>query len=208
MASNILPKDFPQFEESIYAGFGIRIGALLLDILILAPIFIGLSYIEGMSHQMHFIVMPLTVALALTVNVLLVKLYGATPGKYIAGIKIVKLDGTNVGWNEAVLRYFVDFCLMAFGLYITHMAIMSMSDAAYQELTFMTRGMTLQATNPLMFQIQGWFSLIWMLSEYIVLLTNKRRQAFHDFIANTLVIKSKYQHQVLEINAQEAEKVE
>jgi uncharacterized RDD family membrane protein YckC len=32
----------------------------------------------------------------------LVKKYGGTPGKLIVGIKIIKLDGTDVTWKEAI----------------------------------------------------------------------------------------------------------
>ena len=68
---------------------------------------------------------------------------------------------------------------------------MSMSDAHYADIsiTLATRGRELRAHLP------GWYrgvevaSQLWMLSEFVVLLMNKRRRALHDYLAGTVVIR-------------------
>ncbi|MFY0627698.1 MAG: RDD family protein [Reichenbachiella sp.] len=196
----LLPKLFPQFDESVYAGFGPRIGAFVLDFLIIMPFAIGLGFLQGMSQQVALVTLVFqALVFGFIYQIFFIKQYGATPGKHIAGIKVVKLDGTDVGWNEAILRAFVDILFMIFGLVITYMAIMSMSDEAYQALSFTTRGPKLQEWNPTLFTIQGFGPLIWALTEFIVLWTNTHRKDFRDFIGETLQIKRNYQKQILEI---------
>ena len=199
---NILPKEFPQFEESVYAGFGRRLGAILLDILITLPFLMGIGYVQGMSQTLYTAGLVVVFIFIFFYYIYAVKAYGASPGKHIAGIKIVKLDGTDVTWNEAILRSLVDICLMAFGFTIGYLSVMSMSADEYESLTFMTRGPRMQEYSPEMFMVQGILGFVWPFSEPIVLLFNKRRRALHDFIGETLVIKAKYQKQILEIAAQ------
>ncbi len=204
MSISILPKNFPQFDESIYAGFGPRIGAFLLDFLILIIFGIALAFLQAVSQSMAILALVIQViAFGFVYQILFVKLYGATPGKFAAGIKIVKLDGTNVGWGEAVLRAFVDLVFMAFGVAIVYLSIMSMSAEAYEALTLVNRQITIEKWNPTLFTIQKFVPLTWALSEFVVLWTNKRRRDLRDFIGDTLQIKSKYQKEVLEIMADE-----
>lgn len=50
--------------------------------------------------------------------------------------------------------------------------------------------------------LPAWYVLVdtvnqlWVWSEFIVLLFNKRKRAIHDFIAGTVVIKQEYREQV------------
>jgi uncharacterized RDD family membrane protein YckC len=201
----LLSKEYPQFEESIYAGFWLRLGANLLDFIFIMIFGICVYFLQLVSEPMFYLGITLQLALMFFYGVYFIKQYGATPGKYIAGIKIVKLDGTDAGWNEAVQRYFVDFCIAMFGLVVNYMAVQSIGYTDFQEMGFAERGMAVQAFNPALLQVQQYLAMGWFLSELIVLLTNKRRRALHDFIGETLVIKAKYQQQVLEIEGQKSE---
>ena len=203
METKILPKHFPQFDESIYAGFLPRLGALILDILIVFPIGIGFYFLQLISEPVFYVALVTQFLFFLAFGIYLVKQYGGTPGKLIVGIKVVKLDGTNVGWGEAFMRNFVDFCLMVFGMSLGYMAIESIGYSEYQSMDFMKRGLEVQAYNPSLFKIQQWAGLVWGVSELIVLLTNPRRRGLHDFIGETLIIKKKYQKQALDLVADE-----
>jgi uncharacterized RDD family membrane protein YckC len=44
-----------------------------------------------------------------------------------------------------------------------------------------------------------WISNIWLYSELIILFTNGRRRSFQDFIAGTVVVKTKYLNRIKEI---------
>ena len=52
--------------------------------------------------------------------------------------------------------------------------------------------------SPVLFSIYSWLSNIWVYSEFIVLLTNKRKRALHDFIANTVIIRTKHHQAILD----------
>ncbi len=87
------------------AGFWIRLGANLLDGLMIGiPLFIiamilGLS--DDQSNTLNSIINPIY---SLVVPVIW---YGYTVGKRICGIRIVKLDGSNVGIGTMLLRIIV-----------------------------------------------------------------------------------------------------
>jgi uncharacterized RDD family membrane protein YckC len=46
--------------------------------------------------------------------------------------------------------------------------------------------------SPIFFSVYRWSGNIWYWSEFIVLLTNRRKRAIHDFIAGTVVVKDDY----------------
>ncbi len=52
--------------------------------------------------------------------------------------------------------------------------------------------------SPIFFLIYTWVSNIWIYSEFIVLLTNKRKRAIHDYIAGTIIVKAKYIDEIRE----------
>jgi len=90
---------------------------------------------------------------------------------------------------EALLRYAPEFLL---GLVMSLALIpplLQMTDAEYHALSFMERSKRLVELAP------GWFKpvqivqQIWIWSEFIVMLTNRKRRALHDFIAGTVVVR-------------------
>jgi uncharacterized RDD family membrane protein YckC len=45
---------------------------------------------------------------------------------------------------------------------------------------------------PVAFSVHTWLSNIWFYSELIVMLTNKKRRAIHDYMAGTVIVKTQY----------------
>src|SRR5258708_18759820 len=94
-----------------YAGFWPRLASLLLDFLSLVPLVFLMCW--GMSHYRLFqayCFLP-NLLFCLFFGVYLVRRFGGTPGKLLVGIRIRKLDGSPVGYREAILRYLPDFIL-------------------------------------------------------------------------------------------------
>ncbi len=121
-------------------------------------------------------------------SVYLVRRYGGTPGKLIMGIRIRKLDGEPVGYYEALLRYFPEFI---FGLLISIgliFPLFQMSDVEYHALSFMERSKRIVELAPSWYRPLQIAQTIWVWGELIVLLTNRKRRALHDFIARTVVV--------------------
>lgn len=172
-----------------YAGFWKRFGAYWLDVIIMIPVMVIAVWGNELSRyfQLYYLIPGLLIGLWF--NVYLVKRYGGTPGKLILKIKITKLDGSDVGYREAALRYSVLFFLSILSSIPMILASQGMTDAEYFSVGWQYRSVALMERTP------GWYNLvtiatnIWIWSEFIVILTNKKRRAIHDFIAGTVVIK-------------------
>jgi uncharacterized RDD family membrane protein YckC len=192
MTDKKTPLTIDGISESIYAGFWTRLGSLLLDFLILLPYVFLILYINGLSTNAYYFTFIPGLIFHFWFSIYLVKKYGGTPGKLIVGIKIIKLDGTGVTWREAILRQIVNFILAIFGSVITIIALSKADIEYYESLTWITKQQYLFALIPVLFKIYTWTNNIWVYSELLVLLFNKRKRALHDFIADTEIVKTKY----------------
>ena len=172
-----------------YGGFWRRFAAMWLDFLVLLPLFL-LVFWAGERYRLfsvYYFVPGLLVGLFFSVY--LVRRFGGTPGKLMMRLRIRKVSGEPVGYREALLRYAPEFL---FGLLITlalMLTVLQMTDAEYRAMSFMERSKRLVDLAP------GWFrpvqilQQVWIWGEFIVLLTNRKRRALHDFIAGTVVIR-------------------
>lgn len=205
MANKKTPLTIDGISESIYAGFWTRLGSLLLDFLIMLPYVFLVLYINGLSKNAYYFTFIPGLIFHFWFSIYLVKKYGGTPGKLIVGIKILKLDGTDVTWREAILRQIIAFVLTIFASIMTFYAL-SMADGEYYEsLGWMQKQQYLFGLTPILFKIYTWTNNIWVYSELFVLLFNKRKRALHDFIADTVIVKTKYIEKIREvINADQA----
>jgi len=174
-----------------YAGFWRRIGAHFLDLIIFSPLFV-LSIWGNFHFRLFNIYMFVPeIFISIFYNIYLVKRYGATPGKLLLKIKIAKLDGSSVGYQEAVLRQSVVFILSIIAniAILTASLNLNMTDDQYFALHWMER------SHKILENASSWYKYvqivmgIWVWGEFIVMLTNKRRRAIHDFMAGTVIIK-------------------
>jgi uncharacterized RDD family membrane protein YckC len=156
-------------------------------------------YINGLSKNAYYFTFIPGLIFHFWFSIYLVKRYGGTPGKLIVGIKIIKLDGTDVTWREALLRQIISFVLTIFAAIMTIYAL-SMADGEYYEsLGWMQKQQYLFSLTPILFTIYTWTNNIWVYSELLVLLFNKRRRALHDFIAGTVIVRTKYIEKMREV---------
>ena len=190
-------ESFPKLEkrepevQSMYASFWQRLGAYLLDFLILLPI-IALGIWGGEQSRLFsaYYLLP-GIAFNFWFHAYLVKRYGGTPGKLIVGIKITKLEGEPVGYIEAVLRYSVLFVLGLISQVTLLQATLGMSEAEYFALDWQERMLRIQELAPSWLGSITLLTNIWVWSEFAVMLTNKKRRAIHDFMAGTVVVRAK-----------------
>ncbi len=170
-----------------YGGFWRRLGALLLDLLVNVPIMA--LFIWGEQYRAFDIwsFIPSQIV-GLFYSVYLVKRFGGTPGKLIAGLQIRKVNGELIGYKEAFLRNLPDFI---FGLLISIAmlaAVLGMSDAQYHSYGFMERAQREAELAPSWLKPLQGLQNVWTWSEFLILLTNRKKRALHDFIAGTVVI--------------------
>jgi len=105
-----------------YAGFWIRVGARLVDMIILltvqaftALIFFGtfgaefsprLMLTKPIALRLGF--QFLSYAIGIVYETAFLHYRGATPGKMALGLQVVRSDGRSLGWGVSVGRYFMN----------------------------------------------------------------------------------------------------
>lgn len=192
MTSKKTPLTIDGISTSIYAGFWIRLGSLLLDFIILLPVVIIILYLNGLSKNAFYYTLLPNLIFSFWYRIYLVKKQGGTPGKLIMGIKIIKIDGSDVSWKEAILREIVNYGLTFFISIVTIIALSQADTAHYESLTWLTKQQYLMTLMPIFFTIYTWSSNTWVYSEFFVLLFNKRKRALHDFMAKTVIVRAMY----------------
>ena len=113
-------------------------------------------------------------------------------------MKIIKLNGESIDWKEAILRHLVLLLLTLFSVAMMTSCLISADETIFKSLGWLKRSEYLMSLSPVFFLIYTWVSNIWIYSEFIVLLTNKRKRAIHDYIAGTVIVKVKYIDEIRE----------
>ena len=186
MNMDILPKEFPELKESIYAGFFLRAKALFTDFVIYVPIWTIILILNKVEKNYIIYTSLFAYLFFIFYYVILVYKYEGSPGKRIAKIKIKKKNGKRIGIKEAVLREAVNFFLAGFLTVGYVMTAIKMPDGGYDSQIF-------ESLKPSWYPYANWLHNIWIWSEIIIILLNKRKRALHDFIAGTVVIQDKFE---------------
>jgi uncharacterized RDD family membrane protein YckC len=170
-----------------YATFWQRFAAMWIDFFVLLPLVFIHGWLESLSKTAAIVlVVPMTAAYC-TYSIYCHGRYGQTVGKHLMHIRVVRTTGERIGWREAWLRSSVDVAFAALGVISSLVALAAITDSEYYGVGWMQRAANLQAHQPTWL---GWTfaaSQIWIWSEVIVMLFNKRRRALHDYIAGTVV---------------------
>ena len=190
------PLQIKGIKNSLYGGFWLRLGALLLDGIFVLPVAYLSLYLNSFGKNIYFLTIIPTLLFTLWYGIFLPKRYGGTPGKLAVGLKIIRLDGEAIGWKESILRYSIDFVISLFSVILMTVSILNADDSIYTNISWLKQSLYLTSLAPFFFKIYTWINNIWVYGELIVLLTNKRKRAIHDFIAGTVIVKSKYIDQI------------
>jgi uncharacterized RDD family membrane protein YckC len=174
-----------------YAGFWVRSGALLLDGLIFLPFFFLYYHQYRFSWDAAVIIQIPYLFLWAAYNIYLLGRWGQTIGKMATHIKVTRLDGSPIGYKQAFLRHVVDLALQIITTISVLVALFSVSRVNFEISGWEARNTLLRDASPYWGVWAEHATTIWILSEMIVLLFNKKKRALHDFIAGTVVIKIK-----------------
>jgi uncharacterized RDD family membrane protein YckC len=199
MKNELLPVRFQGINGDVYAGFWVRVAAKLLDFIVLLPVIGLVLYINSISKSANLYIIIPNLLFGLAFEVLLVKIYGGTPGKLIMGLKIIQKNSDDIDWKASFYRYSVEFIIAILGAYVMFLTLNLIDDSTYTSLGFLKRNQLLSTINPIPMKIQSWTSFAWLVIGAIVLISNSRKRTTHDFIAGTVVIKSVYLREIREI---------
>lgn len=196
MHPNEVPHQIPGIYDDIYGGFGLRLASMLLDSVFCAPVVVFAFYIQSLGRDAYLLSILPMLAFNLWYSVYLPARNGATPGKLVVGLTILKTTGEPIGVKEAFMRYSVAFAISIFSVVVMTVALSGADMNTYRNLGWIARAQYLMTIAPFLFTLHKWASNVWFYSELVVLLTNKQRRAIHDFIADTVIVKTKYLPQI------------
>jgi uncharacterized RDD family membrane protein YckC len=179
--------------ERVYAGFWRRFCALWVDFFIVMPLAFFLLWLEGFDKTLAIIITIPSTALFSMYHVYFNARYGGTPGKLAVGIRVTRPNGSKIGWTEAIARSAVDMVFALVMLCLQVWALIQISGEDYSNATgFFERATLLRSYRPAWGSQINIVQQVWIWSELIILLLNKRKRALHDFIAGTIVIRKEF----------------
>ena len=104
-----------------FGGFWIRLGAILLDFLIMLPVTLAFFFVRlylvpdsgfysnGKSFVPALLFQLAQYAIGAAYQIFFVGRYAGTPGKLICGLQVVRADGSRVTYGRATGRYFAQY---------------------------------------------------------------------------------------------------
>jgi len=97
----------------VFAGFWIRVGAKIIDgiILMVAAFVLGFLVNFLIRHAIAGTILQQTISIVLSISytVYFLGKYSATPGKMACGLKVVRPDGEKISYARACGRFFAEF---------------------------------------------------------------------------------------------------
>lgn len=178
--------------QRVYVGFWKRLGAGLIDALVLVPVSLFANYIAGLDRMIALVTTVPTAALFAFYHVFMNAMFGGSVGKLVVGIRIAQPDGSKIEWRHAWWRSSVDLLFSAVIVVSEMWILLQIDSATYSSLTFFERNELYQQLGSTFYIGVGIFIQVWIWSELLVLLFNKRKRALHDFIGGTVVIDRRF----------------
>lgn len=170
-------------EEIQYAGFWIRVGAGIIDLLVMIPIFV-LSYFNQFNMKSIVLLYVIT-AISVLYKPLMEFKFGATLGKMACKLKVVNYEMNNITIDQAFTRYIPWGISVVFQLMLGTSLYRSPSFAyadTYMEIQAITQDSPLN-------MVSGIYSLIFLVL-ICWLIFDKKNQGVHDKMAKTYCIKT------------------
>jgi uncharacterized RDD family membrane protein YckC len=184
------PKSLPTEADLMeYGGFWRRVGATLLDSLILAPMGLALMVAVSYTHLAYLYYSAPSVVIFLVYEVYLVKRFGGTPGKRILGMRVTNLDGTPVTLKTAFIRYSPMFALTVLASIASAITALNLGGIGFEDLSYFEKMKAVSEHQPRWNMPLTWATQAWYLVGAITLAANTRKRAVHDFIAGTVVLR-------------------
>lgn len=174
-------------EKPEYAKFWDRVGAYLLDALIVGSVSFAFNY-ANILHFKSFLFYLFMGLLGLLYKPYMESHYGATIGKMVLNLQVTDLNYNKIGFEKAVLRSLI-LIIPSFVYIPLHFLAFDNPQVTNTD-GFMDFSKALAAEYPIAQLLSSALSLIFIV-DIIVLLTESsgKQRSLKDFIAQTYVIK-------------------
>jgi len=198
MNTKKLPLYLENSFQSLYGNFGARFCATLLDGLFFAPITIGMMVFNSLQLNNYYFTFVVFQIVFLAYSIYLPVRYGATPGKRIMGLTILKIDGSPISYREAFLKV-APALLLSLLSFIFQCYILSKADAdTYNNMSWLQQNDYLQSLDSAMFYIEITILYAFYFANLIVFLVNKRKRSIGDQAAGTVVVYTRFLDKIKE----------
>ncbi len=179
-------------NQAVYASFLQRLSAGFIDFLIILAILMAIIVYTPQTLTLEITSQILLALIPLVYAIFFNYKLGGTPGKLFEGIRITYIDGSKINFFTAFKRSSVDVILYALTTYLTITTLLTLDLDQYFSAHWSDREDMLMAHYPQWENVVTTLIMVWYWGELLVMLTNQRRRALHDFIANTVVINKKF----------------
>jgi len=168
-------KELP--KNVVYVSFMRRVGASILDSIVIGPITFAMTYFAGGQQLTGLLIVPPVISLLY--KVVLEKEFGQTLGKKVVGIAVVNEDLQKISLAQSLIRnyyYVITMVLSIIGDYALAENNSNIPFSGYGDtINYITYAITL-----------GWFI------DCIMMSSEAKNQTLHDKWANTYVVKDTF----------------
>ena len=145
-----------------YSSFGRRLGAYLIDFLLLSPLIALQIWASGHSISMAILSTVLVSVAFIVYRVYCHAIWGQTVGKRVVKLRVVRLSGEAIGWRESLLRSSVEMLFTGLTLSAQLIALAAIPAAEFAGLDMVQQNSNLQVYTP------AWSSHVMTLSGDLV----------------------------------------
>lgn len=115
--------------------------------------------------------------------------FGRTIGKYLMGLRVVRCDGSDLGFFRACRRYAVDGGLSLFSGIGAIAVLRDANEEAFHAAGGWVERLGYRSTiEPEVVTLMSWLWWAWLTIDLFVMFSNRARRALHDVIAGSVVI--------------------
>jgi len=156
-----------------YQTFGRRVGAGILDSIIILPVNWGVSILlTVISPTSTMLVWAVPGFISALYFILMHYYRGQTLGKMVAGVKVLDDSETPINFGQSIVRSLPQLFIPMFAV-----SFSTADQSAADTIAFLAG---------LIYVLTSLFSIV----NVIVCLANDKRRALHDFIAGTIVVRT------------------
>ena len=196
------PKKLPLFlkntQFSLYGNLGERIAAALLDGLFLIPLGVGMLVFNSLHLYNYFYTIAVTQLITVGYHIYLPVRYGATPGKRIMGLTILKEDGSAITYKESFLKYLPLLFVGLFAFIVQSMALVKADPAVFDGLGWMAQTKYLQSFYTIPLWIQTAIIYSYYIGTIVMVAINDRHRSVGDAVAGTVVVYTRCLEKIAE----------
>ncbi len=190
------PLQIEGIKDSLYGGFWKRSVAQLFDAIIIMIFVLVQFLLIPYGKSIYFLASIFALLFIFLYCIYLPKRFGGTPGKLIVGLKIIRIDGERIGWKEAILRYCIYFSFSLLYMLMMTITFLTINNSDYTSLSLSEKIYHLNYLYSLQPAFLFIISGIWGYGNVVAFFINTRKRALHDYLAKTVVVKTKYIEQI------------